>query len=82
MPSEREGAGDGRSWFKRSVQETEWEAGESQSPPYLICTTPARREAIGQIYNHVASKDPPPCNVTSEAIRAYYFGIEAQTLKT
>ena len=43
---------------------------------------PARQEAIGQIYDHVAGKDPPPCNITSEAIRAYYPRIEAQTLKT
>ena len=68
LPSEREGAGDGRSWFKRSVQETEWEAGESWSPLYPIGTTPARWEAIGQIYKHVAGKDLPPCNITSEAI--------------
>ena len=30
----------------------------------------------------MAGKDPPPCNVASEAIRAYYPRIEAQTLKT
>ena len=63
--------GDGRSWFKQSIQETEREAGKSQSPPYLIGTAPARREAIGQIYEHVASKELPPCNVASEAIQAY-----------
>ena len=43
---------------------------------------PARQEAVGQIYNHVASKDPPPCNIALEAIRAYYPRIEARTLKT
>ena len=41
-----------------------------------------RQEAIGQIYNHVAGKDLPPCNIASEAIRAYYPGIEPRTLKT
>ena len=82
MPLEREGAGDGRTWYERSVQETGREAGECRSPPYPIGTMPARREAIGQIYEHVAGKDPPPCNVTSEAIRAYYPRIEARTLKT
>ena len=81
MPSEREGAGDGQSWFKRSIQETEREAGESRSPPYPIGTAPARREAISQIYKHVTSKEPPPCNITSEAIRAYYSGIEARMVK-
>ena len=80
MPSEREGAGNGQSWFKQSVQETE--AGESQSPPYLIGTAQARQEAIGQIYERVDSKDPPPCNIASEAIKAYYSGVEARTVKT
>ena len=82
MPSEREGAGNSWSWFEQSVQEAEWEAGESHSPPYPIGPLPARQEAISQIYEHVASKDPPPCNVTSEAIQADYSGIEAQTVKT
>ena len=52
------------------------------SSPYPIGTIPARLEAIGQIYEHVAGKEPPPCNVASEAIQAYYSGIEAQTVKT
>ena len=60
--------GDGRTWYERSIQETGREAGECQSPPYPIGTAPARQETIGQIYEHVASKDPPPCNVASEAI--------------
>ena len=81
LPSEREGTGDGQSWYEWSIQETGREAGERRSPPYPIGTVPARREAIGQIYEHVAGKDLPPCNVTSEAIRAYYPRIEAQTLK-
>ena len=76
LPLEREGAGDGWSWYEQSIQETGREAGECQSPPYPIGTVPARREAIGQIYEHVAGKDPPPYNITSEAIRAYYPGIE------
>ena len=41
-----------------------------------------RREAIGQIYNCVDGKDPPPRNIASEALRAYYFGVDPQTLKT
>ena len=82
LPSEREGAGNGWTWYEQSVQETKREARKPQSPPYPIGTVPARWEAISQIYQHVAGKDPPPCNVASEAIRAYYPGIEAQTLKT
>ena len=82
LPSEREGAGDGRSWFDQSVQETEREEGESWGPPYPIGPVPARWGAIGQIYEHVASKDPPPSNIASEAIQAYYSGIEARPVKT
>ena len=81
LPSEREVAGDGQSWFERSVQETEREVGECRSPPYPIGTVLARQEAIGQIYEHVAGKDPPPCNIASEAIQAYYPRIKAQTVK-
>ena len=60
----------------------EGETSEPQGPPYPIGTTQVRWEAIGQIYHCVAGKDPPPCNVASEAIRAYYPGVEPQTLKT
>ena len=81
MPSGREGAGDGN-WYERSIQGTGGEAGEHRSPPYPIDTALARREAISQIYDHVAGKDPPPCNIATEAIQAYYPRIEAQTLKT
>ena len=42
----------------------------------------ARQEAIGQIYEHVDGRDPPPCNVTSEAIQAYYSRVEARMVKT
>ena len=76
MPSEREGASDGQMWYKRSIWGAGGEAFEPQGPPYPIGTAQARREAIGQIYDHMAGKEPPPCNVTSEAIRAYYPRIE------
>ena len=82
MPSEREGAGDSRSWFDWSVQEAEQEEGESQGPPYPIGPVLARQGAIGQIYEHMAGKDPPPSNIASKAIQAYYLGIEAWTVKT
>ena len=82
LPLEREGASDGRMWYKWTIWGAGGEAGKPQGPPYPIGTAQARREAIGQIYNHVAGKEPPPCNVTSEAIWAYYLEIEAQTLKT
>ena len=82
LPSEREGAGDGPNWYERSIWGAEGETSKPQGPPYPIGTAQARREATSQIYNRVASKDPPPCNVASEAIRAYYPGIEPRTLKT
>ena len=55
---------------------------ESQGPPYPIETVQVRREAIGQIYDHVDGKDPPPCNIISEALWAYYSGVHPQTLNT
>ena len=55
---------------------------ESQGPPYPIRTAQERWEAIGQIYNSVDGKDPPPRNITSEALRAYYSGVDPRTLKT
>ena len=51
-----------------SIWGTGGEAGEPQSPPYPIGTMRARWKAISQIYDHVAGKEPPPCNVASEAI--------------
>ena len=53
-----------------------------QGPPYPIQTAQVRQEAIGQIYNSVDGKDPPPCNIASEALQAYYSGADPRTLKT
>ena len=55
---------------------------EPQGPPYLIEMAQARQEAVSQIYNHVDGKDPPPRHIASEALRAYYSGVDPQTLKT
>ena len=82
QPPGREGAGDGWDWYERSIWGAEGGKSEPQGPPYPTGTAQARREAIGQIYNHVDGKDPPPYNIASEAIQAYYPGIEPQTLKT
>ena len=54
---------------------------EPQGPPYLIRMAQARWEAIGQIYNRVDGKDLPPHNIASEALQAYYSGVDPQTLK-
>ena len=82
LPSERAGAGDRQSWFDLCVQEAAWEEGGSQGPPYPIGPVPARWGAIGQIYGAVTSKTPSPANITSEALRAYYPGVEAPTINT
>ena len=82
LPSEREGAGDGRSWYDWSIQEAEQEEGGSQGPPYPIGPMPARWGAMSQIYESMTCKDPPPGNITSEAIQAYYSGVEVWTVKT
>ena len=37
---------------------------------------------MSQIYESMAGKAPPPSNIASEAIQAYYSGIEVQTVKT
>ena len=55
---------------------------EPQGPPYPIEMAQVRREAIGQIYDRVDGKDPPSCNIASEALRAYYSRVNPQTLKT
>ena len=83
-PPEREGAGDGAwaNWYQRTLCGAEGGTSEPQGPPYLIGMVQARREAISQIYSHVEGKDLPPYNVTSEALWAYYSGVDPQTLKT
>ena len=53
-----------------------------QDPPYPIGTAQVRQEAIGQIYNCVDGKDPPPPNIAFEALQAYYSEVDPQTLKT
>ena len=53
---------------------------ESQGPPYLIGMVQVRQEAVSQIYGRIDGKDPPPRNIASEALRAYYSGVDPQTL--
>ena len=60
----------------------EGETSESQGPSYPIGMAQARQEAVSQIYGHVDGKDPPPRNIASEALRAYYSGVDPQTLNT
>ena len=55
---------------------------EPPGPSYLIGMAEARWEAVGQIYDQVDGKDPPPHNIASEALRAYYTRVDPQTLNT
>ena len=60
----------------------EGETSEPQGPPYPIGMAQVRWEAISQIYGCVDGKNLPPRNITSEALRAYYSGVDPQTLNT
>ena len=73
-PPGREGAGDGTwaDWYQRTMRGAKGGISEPQGPPYPIGTAQVRREAIGQIYH----------NIASEALWAYYSGVDPQTLKT
>ena len=83
-PPEREGAGDGTwaDWYQRTICGVEGGTSESQGPPYLIGMVQVMQEAVSQIYCRVDGKDLPPRNIASEALRAYYSGVDPQTLKT
>ena len=75
--------GDGAwaNWYQRTLCGAKGGTSEPQGPPYLIGMAQARWEAIRQIYSCVDGKDLPPHNITSEALWAYYSGVDPQTLK-
>ena len=68
--------------YQRTLWGAEGGMSEPQGPAYPIGTAQVRREAIGQIYNHVDGKDLPPHNIAFEALQAYYSVVDPQTLKT
>ena len=76
--------GDGawNDWYQRTLRGAEGGMSEPQGPPHPIGTAQPRWEAIGQIYNRVDGKDLLPHNIASEALQAYYSGVDPQTLKT
>ena len=84
LPPEREGVGNGAwaNWYQRTLRGAEEGTSDPQGSPYMIRTAQVRQEAIGQIYSHVEGKDPPPHNIASEALWAYYSEVDPQTLKT
>ena len=83
-PPVRGGAGDGTGtdWYQMYMRETQGGISESPAPLYPVGTAEARREAIGHIYDRVAGKEPPLCNIASRALRVYYTRVNPQTLNT
>ena len=83
-PPEREGSGDSTwaNWYQRTMHGVEGGTSEFQGPPYPIGMMQVRREAISQIYWCMDGKDLPPRNIASETLRAYYSGVDPQTLNT
>ena len=79
LPPGRGGAGD---WYEMYMRETQGRISEPPGPPYPIGMVEARREAVGQIYDRVARKEPPSHNIASKALRAYYTRVDPQTLST
>ena len=64
------------------MHETQGRISKPPGAPYPIGMAEARREAIGQIYDRVAGKEPPSHNITSEALQTYYTRVNPQTLST
>ena len=79
LPPGRGGAGD---WYEMYMHETQGRISEPSGPPYPIRMAEVRWEAIGQIYDRVAGKEPPSHNIASEALWAYYTRVDPQTLST
>ena len=84
LPPGRGGAGDGTGtdWYDMYMRKTQGRISEPPGPPYPIGPAEARREAVGQIYDWVAGKEPPLHNIASRALRAYYTRVDPQTLDT
>ena len=83
-PPGRGGAGDSTwtDWYEMTIRRAGGGISEPQGPAYLIGMAEVRQEAVGQIYDRVDGKDPPPHNISSEALRAYYTRVDPQTLNT
>ena len=83
-PPGRGGAGDSTwaDWYQMTMCRAGGGISEPQGPPYPIGTAQARQDAIGQIYDRVNGKEPPSCNIASEALQAYYTRVNPQTLNT
>ena len=78
-PPGKGGAGD---WYDMYMRETQGRISEPPGPPYPIGMAEVRREAVGQIYDRVAEKEPLSHNIASRALWAYFTRVYPQTLST
>ena len=80
--SQGRGDGSGVSWYQLALREAESRVSEPRGPPFPVASAQVRQEAVGQLYGWVDGKDPPPNNVLSRALWAYYSRVDLSTLKT
>ena len=68
-PPGRGGAGDSTwtDWYQMTMRGAGGGISEPQGPPYPIGMAEARQGAISQNYDRVNGKEPPSCNIVSEA---------------
>ena len=64
------------------MRETQGRITEPPGPPYPVGTAEERKEAVRNIYDRMAGKEPPRHNIASRALRAYYTRVDPQTLDT
>ena len=76
------GRGEAGDWYEMYMHETQGRISKPPGPPYPIWMAEVRPDAIRQIYDRVAGKEPPSHNIASEALRAYYTRVDPQTLST
>ena len=81
-PQGQGGAGDSASmdWYQMYMHETQGRITEPPGPPYPVGMAEERKEAIRNIYDQMARKEPPRHNIASRALRAYYTRVDPQTL--
>ena len=61
------------------MRETQGGITEPPGPPYPVGMAEERKEAVRNIYDRMARKEPPRHNIAS---RAYYTRVDPQTLDT
>ena len=62
------------------MHETQGRITKPPGPPYPVGTAEERKEAVSNIYDRMAGKEPPRHNIASRVLRAYYTRVDPQTL--